>query len=386
MATKAASASIKKASKSTSVFDVLPGWRESLPGLLALIIIAVFARLPGLAWPITVHHLLEYIDHVLPPIYGKGLFTDLLHFNYVVICLAVGILIRNVVGVPKSWEVGLSYYSVFLHAGIIMLGSQYLLRDMVKLGPVTIVIMVVFVFGSAAFLIFLGRLFKVDDSLTGIMAAGFGMCGVTAVVATAPMVRAKTEQITYAIAVTVSFGIFCMIGLPYVARLFEITQYSFGVISATGVPNSAQVIATGYMLGFESGKVAGFVNIGRIVLIPAGALFIYFFTMTRDVLASEKINIWQTIKEKFPVYVFGFVVVWMANCFHLFPKPAVFAMEKVMIWFFSLSFVGLGLQTRLSDVRKAGIRGAMVGYLAGTIKLVIAIIVIVILMKKGLLG
>jgi uncharacterized integral membrane protein (TIGR00698 family) len=386
MAAKTGSASAEKGSKGTSMFDVLPRWRDSYPGLLALIIIAIFCQLPGIPWPITVHHLLVYIDHVLPPIYGKGLFTELLHFNYVVICLVVGILIRNVVGVPKNWEPGLSYYSVFLHAGIIMLGSQYLLRDIVKLGPVTIAIMVVFVFGSAALLIYIGRLLRADDSLVGVMAAGFSMCGVTAAVATAPMVRARSEQITYAIAATVSFGVICMLGLPYVARLLEINQYSFGVISATGVPNSAQVIASGYMYGFEAGKVAGFVNIGRVVLIPAGALFIYFLSMTREVLTSEKIDIWQTVKEKFPVYVFGFVIVWAANCFHLFPKPAVFAMEKVMIWFFSLSFVGLGLQTKLADVRRAGIRGAIVGYLAGAIKLLLAVIVIAILMKKGLLG
>ena len=371
--------------KKSSMWSALPGFHESYPGLLALIIIAIFCGLPGLSWPITIQHFLEYIDEVLPPIYGKGLFTDLLHFNYVVISLAAGILIRNVAGVPKSWEKGLSYYSVFLHAAIIMLGSQYLLRDMVKLGSLTVIIMVVFVFGSCSLLIWLGRLFKLEDSLCGILAAGFGMCGVTAAVATAPMVRARSEQITYAIAASVSFGIFCLVGLPALGRLLEITQNSFGVVSATGVPNSAQVIATGFMYGFEAGKVAGFVNIGRIVLIPAGALFIYFFTMTRDVLASEKISILQTVKEKFPIYVLGFIIVWGANCLHLFPKPAVFAMEKVMIWFFSLSFVGLGLQTKLSDVRKAGIKGAIVGYMAGAIKLIFALIVIVFLMRQGFL-
>jgi uncharacterized membrane protein YadS len=60
-------------------------------------------------------------------------------------------------------------------------------------------------------------------------------------------------------------------------------------------------------------------------------------------------------------------------------------MEKVMIWFFSLSFVGLGLQTNLSDVRKAGIKGAIVGYMGGAIKLILAIVVIVILMRQGYL-
>lgn len=379
-------ASTGTGSTKQSVWSIMPGFRESYPGILALIIIAVFCELPGLPWPITIHHLLQYIDHVLPPIYGKGLFIDLLHFNYVVISLAVGIIIRNVFGVPKSWEKGLSYYSVFLHAGIIMLGSQYLLRDMAKLGPMTILIMVVFVFGTCGFMVFLGRLFKLDASLSGILSASIGMCGVTAAVATAPMVRAKSDQITYAIACSVSFGIFCLIGLPALARILEITPYSFGVLSATGVPNSAQVIATGFMYGFESGKVAGFVNIGRIVLIPAGALFIYFMTMTADIVGSEKINIWKTVKEKFPIYVLGFVFIWTLNCFHLFPKPAVFAMEKVMIWFFSLSFVGLGLQTNLADVRRAGIKGAVVAYIGGGIKLGLALLVIVILMKKGLLN
>jgi uncharacterized integral membrane protein (TIGR00698 family) len=368
-----------------SIWSTLPGFKESWPGLLAIAIIALFCELPGLPWPITVHKLLVYIDHVLPPIQGRGLFTDLLHFNYVVICLAVGIIIRNVIGVPKSWEKGLSYYSVFLHAGIIMLGSQYLLRDMVKLGPITVIIMVIFVFGTAVFFVFLSRLFKLDDSLAGVLSAGFSMCGVTALVATAPMVRAKNEQITYAIAATVSFGILCMIILPPIARLFDVTQFSFGVVSATGVPNSAQVIASGFMYGFEAGKVAGFVNIGRIVLIPAGALFIYFFTMTRDVLGSEKINILQHIREKFPIYVIGFMIVWGANCLHIFPKPAVFAMEKVMIWFFSLSFVGLGLQTNLKAVTQAGIKGLIAGYIGGCVKLFLALLIIIILMKYGLI-
>ena len=369
--------------KTKAAWDSMPGFKESVPGLLAIVIIAIFCQLPGLPWPVTLHHLLQYIDNILPPINGRGLFIDLLHFNYVVICLIVGILIRNVIGVPKSWEKGLTYYSIFLHAGIIMLGSQYLLRDMAKLGGTTIVIMVVFVFGGCALMVFVGRLFKLEPSLTGILAAGIGACGVTAAVATAPMVRAKNEQITYAIACSVSFGLICLVGLPPLARALGIDQYSFGVLSATGVPNTAQVIATGYMYGFEAGKVAGFVNIGRIVLIPAAAMWIYFLSMTSDIVGSEKISIVKTITEKFPIYVLGFIFVWILNCFHLFPKPAVFAMDKVMIWFFSLSFVGLGMQTNLRDVWRAGIMGMVVGYIIGAIKLAAAIWVIVLAMKYG---
>ena len=369
--------------KKVSIWSALPSFRESLPGVIALIVISIFCGLPGIPWPFTVHNLLGYLDQVLPPIYGQGLFIDLLHFNYVVIGLITGMVIRNVIGVPKSWEAGISFTPVLMNTGIIMLGSQYMLRDLVKIGGQSIALITVFVFGGATIAIILGRLFKANDGLTALLAAGFSMCGVSAVVAISPMVKAKTDQVAYAIAALITFGVACLFLLPFVGRLFDISQHTFGILSATGVPNSAQVIATGFNYGFEAGKVAGFANIGRIVLIPAGVLFIYFFTFTKEFMA-QNISFWQVIKEKFPVFVFGFVIVWVANCLHLFPKPAVYAMEQVMIWFFTLCFVGIGLQTKFSDVRKAGIGGVAIGWTAGILKVGLCLIVVMILVKMGI--
>jgi len=102
--------------KPVSIWKALPGFRESLPGAVAMIVIAVFCGLPGIPWPFTIHNLLGYLDQVLPPIYGKGLFIDLLHFNYVVIGLVIGMVIRNFIGVPRSWEAGLSFTPVLMNA------------------------------------------------------------------------------------------------------------------------------------------------------------------------------------------------------------------------------------------------------------------------------
>ena len=366
-----------------AIWSSLPSFRASWPGLLAMIIIAVLCGLPGVDFPFTIQNLLAYIDAVLPPIYGKGLFVDLLHFNYVVIGLVVGILIRNVVGVPKSWESGLTYSGVFMNVGIIMLGSQYMLSDVVKLGAVSILLMIVMVFGGALIFIFMGRYFKLGDSLTALLSAAFSMCGVSACVAVAPMVRAKSEEVAYAIAVSVTFGLFCLFMLPFFGRLLQLSSYTFGILCAAGVPNSNQVIATGFNYSFEAGKVAGFSNIGRVVLIPSGVLFIYFMTLTQE-FRSSKINAWQVLKDKFPLFVFGFLIVWIGNCLHLWPQPANEAMEKVMNWFFTLCFVGLGLQTKLGDLRKAGPKGILIGYVAGCLRVGICVGLILLLIKAGI--
>ena len=368
--------------KKMSMWSTLPSFRQSLPGLLAVVIIAIFCGIPGIPWPFTVEALLKYIDAVLPPIYGKGLFIDLLHFNYVVIGLAAGILIRNLIGFPKSWEPGLSYTSVFMNVGIIILGSQYMLRDLVKLGALSILLMVIMVFGGALVFIYMGRYFKLGNTLTALLSAAFSMCGVSAVVAIAPMVRAKSEEVAYAIAVSVTFGLVCLFGLPFFGRLIGLSDYSFGIMTAAGVPNSNQVIATGFNYSFAAGKVAGFANIGRVVLIPAGVLFVYFMTLTKE-FRESKINVWQVLKDKFPIFVFGFIVVWVANCLHLWPVPASEAMERVMNWSFTLCFVGLGLQTKLGDMKKAGPRGILIGYIAGCIRIGICLGIIVLLGKLG---
>ena len=368
--------------KKMSMWRTLPSFRQSLPGLLAVVIIAIFCGIPGIPWPFTAEALLKYIDAVLPPIYGKGLFIDLLHFNYVVIGLAAGILIRNLIGFPKSWEPGLSYTSVFMNVGIIILGSQYMLRDLVKLGALSILLMVIMVFGGALVFIYMGRYFKLGNTLTALLSAAFSMCGVSAVVAIAPMVRAKSEEVAYAIAVSVTFGLVCLFGLPFFGRLIGLSDYSFGIMTAAGVPNSNQVIATGFNYSFAAGKVAGFANIGRVVLIPAGVLFVYFMTLTKE-FRESKINVWQVLKDKFPIFVFGFIVVWVANCLHLWPVPASEAMERVMNWSFTLCFVGLGLQTKLGDMKKAGPRGILIGYIAGCIRIGICLGIIVLLGKLG---
>jgi uncharacterized integral membrane protein (TIGR00698 family) len=372
-----------------SMWSTLPTFRQSLPGILALITIAIFCGVPGIPFPYTIEAFLKYVDAVLPPIHTKGLFIDLLHFNYVVIGLVAGILIRNVFGVPRSWEAGLSYSGVFMNVGIIMLGSQYMLRDLVKLGPVSIILMVIMVFGGALLFTFLGRLLKLGTTLTALLSAAFSMCGVSACVALAPMVRAKSEEVAYAIAVSVTFGFFCLFGLPFFGLLLHdhysaFGSHAFGLLAAAGVPNSNQVIATGFNYSFEAGKVAGFANIGRVVLIPLGVLFVYFLTLTQE-LRSTKINVWQIIKDKFPIFILGFLLVWVGNCLHLWPQPASEAMGNVMNWFFTLCFIGLGLQTKLSDLKKAGLKGILLGYGAGILRVGICLLLIFIMVKKKLI-
>ena len=120
-------------------------------------------------------------------------------------------------------------------------------------------------------------------------------------------------------------------------------------------------------------------------MIPGGVLFIYFMTLGKEIHGSS-VSFWQVIKEKFPIFIIGFAIVWTLNCLKVWPLPASEAMGKVMEWFFSLSFVGLGLLTKLSDLRKAGAKGVVIGYFAGSLRIGLCLVLLYIATKLGFIS
>ena len=100
-------------------------------------------------------------------------------------------------------------------------------------------------------------------------------------------------------------------------------------------------------------------------------------------LRSTKISFWEILKEKFPLFVFGFAFVWTLNCLQVWPVPASEAMGNVMEWFFAICFVGLGMSTKLSDLRKAGAKGILIGYVAGSLRIGLCLLLLVIFVKMG---
>lgn len=369
----------------------LPGLQEAWPGLLAILIIALLVGVPGITFGgFTIDNGLKALDNILPKVGGKGIFTGLLHLNYVVIALVVGIIIRNVIGMPKAWAAGVSYNAVLYKTGIVILGSQYMLSDLAKLGPVSLAIVVLFVFFTGWLVLWLGKVFRVSNAMAGTLSGGCAICGVSATVATAPMVGAKSTEVAYSIATILSFGLVALFTMPYLGRWFGLTDYQFGVWSATGILNSAQVIASGFMFGDEAGKVAGFVNMGRVVLLPLAALFAGLIVMAREVkvgsaVPGQKIDKWQVIKDKFPVFVFGFIIIWLLTSSGAFSPEACAWMGKVMTWFFTLGFVGLGLGTNLRDLKKAGGKPLLIGLIAGLAKVGLSLLVIIGASRLGLL-
>ncbi len=268
--------------------------------------------------------------------------------------------------------------------GIIILGVHYVWSDVVRVGGTGMLLAAVFIFGTAIAVMWLSRKYGVSDGLGGIMGAGTGVCGVSAIIATAPVVGAKPRDMAYAIGTILLFGTAMLFIMPYLGQALGISEPQFGAWSALAILNTAQLIAAAEWYGEEARNTAVLINAARIMLIPLIVVFaVWFYGIKGE---GKGIGFWATMRAKFPVFILGFFVLIILNsagiAFLGGPKTAgtpFWAMDAVYKWFFAIGFAGIGLSISIEDMKKAGGTAFAIGSGAATAKMIIGLIVVLLL-------
>jgi uncharacterized membrane protein YadS len=158
------------------------------------------------------------------------------------------------------------------------------------------------------------------NSMTGVLAAGVGVCGVSAAVAVAPVVKAKSTEIAYTIGTILLFGVICMFVFPIVGKAMGMGYIQFGAWAGTGILNSAQVAGAALAFqptGIETLKVAEIFNITRVLFLPIIVLWLAVWYVKREE-GAEKVDLLQVIIGKFPVFVLGFILMFALSSTGIF--------------------------------------------------------------------
>src|SRR5580658_6513807 len=69
--------------------------------------------------------------------YGKAHHVALPNIEYVLWAILIGLVLANTVGVPRIFRAGVATYEFWLKAGIVLLGTRFLVGDLLKFGGVS---------------------------------------------------------------------------------------------------------------------------------------------------------------------------------------------------------------------------------------------------------
>ncbi len=181
----------------------------------------------------------------------------------------------------------------------------------------------------------------------------------------------------YSIAVVLMFGLLALVIFPPLGQWLNLSDAQYGAFAGVGIINSAQVLAAGFGFSDEAGIIAGVYNIGRVIFLPFIVLMLTIMACQRETsLSCEPVNKWQIIVSKFPVFVLGFLTVVLLNTMGMISEPAVKTAKTFMEWAFLLGFASIGLTTRLSDLKAAGVSGVVVGFTIASLKAGLALLAV----------
>lgn len=250
-------------------------------------------------------------------------FAKIFNLNYVVLGIVIGIIIVNFLRIPAWAANGVRTARFFLKTGVILLGTLYSAAELAQLGALSVVMIGVFVLGSVWLVLIMGPRMGATNSMTGVLSAGVGVCGVSAAVAVSPVVNAKAVDIAFTLGTILLWGVLCMFIFPTIGQLLGMGPVQFGAWAGTGILNSAQVAGAALAFdpkGIETLKVAEIFNITRVLFLPIIVLWLAAWYVKREVGASQ-VNLGQVLVSKFPVFVLGFILMFVLSSMGLFAPP-----------------------------------------------------------------
>lgn len=374
------------------MLDLVKKLPRALPGLILIIATMYAIRTWGEPW---------MKDAVV--LGQKGWLIKVTHLNYILLGIIAGMLYRNLLfplifksEMPDLFADGFKLSRLMIKTGIILLGSLYTVQAIVTLGATAIFLIGGFVILTIVMVLWLGKLFGLDRSMTGVLANALSVCGVSAAVATAPAVEAKGSDVAYAIATILGFGIATMFISPFIGHALGLTDLQYGAWVGTGILNSGQVLATALAFNpkVEPGSavaVAEIWNIMRVISIPFAvfAVTVWYWSGKVSEEEAERKGLGALLIEKFPLFVIGFIGMVVLTSLGAFgdvglkggppASETIKMLRDWMQWVFGFGLVGLGGYISLKELARAGGTPLKLGLVVGTTKYVLALIVVLII-------
>ena len=341
-----------------------------IPAFLALFVVAVIVRLVSAEF--TLNRYLEWAFWAL----------------------LIGLLISNTVGTP-DWLKPAIRTEYYIKTGLVIMGFSVLFSNIAKFGLYGLGIAWIVTPIVIIFMWWLGtKILKIDNKpLIITMAAATSVCGTSAAIATGAAARAKKEDLSLAISISIIFTILMMVFEPMIIRACGMNELMGGALIGGTVDSTGAVVLAGNALGAEAEQAAVLVKSIQNILIGFIAFFVAIFFATRvDRTAGQSVGAGE-IWNRFPKFIIGFFVASLVASFIVQPlaggaqvKAINGVLDQYKNWAFVLAFTSIGLDTNFKQLAKQMQGGKVLWlYIIGQVFNIVLTLLAVWLLLSGVL-
>ena len=316
------------------------------------------------------------------------------YLEWAFFALIIGLLVANTVGVPE-WLKPAVQTEYYIKTGLVIMGFSVLFSNIVNFGlyglaiawfvtPVVIIFM--WLFGT--------KVLKLDNKpLVITLASATSVCGTSAAIATAAASKAKKNDLSLAVSISIIFTILMMVFEPIIIKAVGLGELMGGALIGGTVDSTGAVTVAGTALGELAQTTAVLVKSIQNILIGfiAFAVAVFFTTrVERDGNSENKVTA-SEIWTRLPKFILGFFAASLIASFIIQPalgKDTVSAVNKVLDqyknWAFVLAFISIGLSTNFKEIKEQVSGGKpLILYVAGQLFNIVLTFVVVYLVLSG---
>ena len=289
------------------------------------------------------------------------------------IAILLGMIFGNIFKVRDSFQKGLDFTREYiLKFGIICLGIQLKPFEFLDFGKIAIPLIIICILSVLIVIKLLIKKLKIPTRMAYLISIGSTVCGTTAIMATAPVIKANKNEVSYAIANITLFGILSMLIYPYFANIyFEGEPLLIGLFLGTSIHETSQVAAAGliYEQQFNSPETLNIATVTKLIRNTFLIIMIPLFALLYNRGRTKEKN--YSLLNIFPYFVLGFVgMIILRNIgdeIYTTQSNWIESINMIKLFskiFLTMAMAAIGLSTNLKDIQNMGYKPFIVGFIA----------------------
>lgn len=284
---------------------------------------------------------------------------EVLIFGYpvlepLVLALILGVVIRSLWQPPEQAEPGIAFSAKeVLEFAIVLIGFSLALGTLVDAGIPLAIAILTCVVATLLLGIGIGKVAGLPVKLSILIGVGNAICGNSAIAAVAPVIRARKQDVTSAIALTAVLGIGVVLSLPLLIPLLSLTDPEYGVVAGLSVYAVPQVLAATFPVSAAAGQIASLVKLTRVLMLgPCVALFAFLYRDREERVDGSSPGLTSFV----PWFVIGFAITVGLRSSGVVPEWLAEVAQEASRVLTAVAMAGLGLSVDVKSVRDTGIR------------------------------
>ncbi len=280
--------------------------------------------------------------------------------------IVFGMILTSFIKDKTNYASGIKFSSKkILQYAVILLGFGLNLSVILKTGAESLPVIISTISISLIVAFAMSKLMKIDSKVATLVGVGSSICGGSAIAATAPVIKADSDEIASSISVIFLFNVIAALIFPTLGSMLGLTNEGFGIFAGSAINDTSSVSAAASswdgIHGSNTLAIATIVKLTRTLAIIPICLALAFYEIKKEKAKNPDAKK-TSLKGILPSFIILFLLASFVSTIFTIPANIVSILKTTSKFFIVIAMSAIGLNTNFVKLIKTGKKAILLGF------------------------